>query len=371
MKKDMISIIIPTYNEVDNIKVLIPKIHEQLTGEGFHIEIIIVDDESPDGTAEAAGYISVKYPVHVHVRNNKKRGLSISVIEGFELAEGDIIVIMDADLSHPVEKIPEMVRPIMRDECDATVGSRNIPGGGYSTLPLSRKIISRIAGFMAMGVTDLSDPTSGFMAIRKSVLDDVEIDPLGWKIVLEIAAKARPRIKEIPILFSERKKGKSKLGLKAQRDYINHLWRLYSFKYSKAVKFIKFCLVVLSGIVIDTAVLICLVEFVFFDPRIAAVFAFIAAVIWNYIFNRVWTFDHTAGTKIANIYNTYVIVCIIGLGIRIGVMHILIRYANMGESPWYILASLLGIAMAAIVNFLGSRYLFFPKILCKKNGSKL
>ena len=371
MDKEMISIIIPTYNEVDNIKILIPKIYEQLTCEGFHIEIIIVDDESHDGTAEVVSYLGVKYPVRVHVRRNKKRGLSISVIEGFKLAEGNIIVIMDADLSHPVEKIPEMVRPILTQECDATVGSRNITGGGYSTLPLSRKIISRIAGFMAMGVTDLSDPTSGFMAIRRSVLDDVKIDSLGWKIVLEIAVKARPSIKEIPILFSERKKGKSKLGFKAQIDYINHLWRLYSFRYSKAVQFIKFCLVGFSGVFIDTAALICLVEFVSFDPRLAAVFAFIAAVSWNYIFNRVWTFGRAAGKKIAYTYIIYVLVCIICLGIRIGVMHILIRYAGMGKSPWYILASLLGIAIAAIANFLCSWHLVFPELFWKKNGSKL
>jgi dolichol-phosphate mannosyltransferase len=370
MNKKLISIIMPTYNEVENIKIIIPEIYGKMTAEGFFFEILIIDDNSPDGTAEAARAFEDKYPVKVSVRKTD-RGLSKAVVKGFELAQGEVCVVMDADLSHPVGKIPEMIKPIIINECDMTVGSRYLPGGGWVEDNSLRGIISKFAGFLAKGVTTLSDPTSGFMAVRKSVIDDLDIDPLGWKIVLEIAVKAQLRTKEIPILFSERKKGKSKLGLKAQRDYINHLWRLYSFKYSKAVKFIKFCLVVLSGIVIDTAVLICLVEFVFFDPRIAAVFAFIAAVIWNYIFNRVWTFDHTAGTKIANIYNTYVIVCIIGLGIRIGVMHILIRYANMGESPWYILASLLGIAMAAIVNFLGSRYLFFPKILCKKNGSKL
>jgi len=203
------------------------------------------------------------------------------------------------------------------------------------------------------------------MAIRKSILDNVAIDPLGWKIVLEIAVKAQPRIKEIPILFSERKKGKSKLGINTQIDYLHHLWRLYAFKYSGATQFIKFCLVGISGLLIDTAVLVCLVELLFFDPRLAAVFAFTAAVSWNYHFNRVWTFNHGAGTKIAYTYITFVTVCVIGLGIRIGVMHILIRYVGMSESPWYILASLLGITTATIFNFLGSRYLVFSKWLHK------
>jgi dolichol-phosphate mannosyltransferase len=360
----MISIILPTYNEIDNIKIIIPKIAEVIDREGLKGEIIVIDDNSPDGTAVAAEGFGEKYPVRVFVRKTD-RGLSKSVIKGFELAEGDICLIMDADLSHPVEKILEMVKPIIQNECDATIGSRNIYGGGCAEWPLLRRIVSKIAGYMAKGLTSLSDPTSGFMAIRKSMLDNIDIDPLGWKIVLEVAVKVRPRIKEIPILFSERTKGKSKLGINAQIDYLHHLWRLYSFKYSRATQFIKFCLVGISGIFIDTAVLVFLVELVFFDPRLAAIFAFAAAVSWNYFLNRVWTFDHGAGTKIAYTYITFVIICTIGLGIRIGVMHLLIRHAGMGESPWYILASLFGIAAATIFNFLGSRYLVFSKLFYK------
>jgi dolichol-phosphate mannosyltransferase len=356
----MISIILPTYNEIDNIKIIIPKIAEVLNREGLKGEIIVVDDNSPDGTASVARDFRDKYPVKVCVRKSD-RGLSKSVIEGFKLAEGDICLVMDGDLSHPVESIPEMVKPIILNECDETVGSRNIQGGGCEEWPLLRRIVSKIAGYMAKGLTSLSDPTSGFMAIRKSILDDIVIDPLGWKIVLEVTVKAQPRIKEIPILFSERKKGKSKLGINTQIDYLHHLWRLYSFRYSGATQFIKFCLVGISGIFIDTAVLVCLVELVFIDPRLAAIFGFTAAVSWNYLFNRVWTFNHGAGTKIGYTYITFVIVCMIGLGIRIGVMHLLIRYVGMSESPWYILASLLGIAIATIFNFLGSRYLVFSR----------
>ena len=356
----MISIILPTYNEVDNIKIIIPKIAEVLDREDLKWEIIVVDDNSPDGTADIAKELSEKYSVKVFVRKTD-RGLSKSVIKGFKLAEGDLYLVMDADLSHPVEKIPEMVKPIILNECDATVGSRNIPGGGCAEWSILRRIISKIAGCMAKGVTSLSDPTSGFMAIRKSVLNGIDIDPLGWKIVLEVIVKARPRVKEIPILFSERKKGESKLGIKAQIDYLHHLWRLYSFKYPGVTQFIKFCLVGTSGIFIDTAVLVLLVELLYFDPRLAAIFAFTAAVSWNYLFNRVWTFKQGVGTKITHTYITFVIVCMIGLGIRIGVMHLLMTYVGMSEMPWYVLASLLGIAAATIFNFLGSKYLVFSK----------
>src|SRR4030042_1607372 len=142
----MISIILPTYNEVDNIKIIIPKIAETLNREGLKWEIIVVDDNSPDGTASTAELFGEKYLVKVCVRKSD-RGLSKSVIKGFELAEGDICLVMDADLGHPVEKIPEMVKPIIMNECDATVGSRNIPGGGSAKWPLYRRIISKLAGY--------------------------------------------------------------------------------------------------------------------------------------------------------------------------------------------------------------------------------
>src|SRR4030042_5838746 len=115
----MISIILPTYNEIDNINIIIPKIAEVLDREGFKWEIIVVDDNSPDGTASAVESFSKKYPVKVYVRKTD-RGLSKSVIKGFELAEGDILLIMDADLSHPIAKIPNMVKPIILNECGAT-----------------------------------------------------------------------------------------------------------------------------------------------------------------------------------------------------------------------------------------------------------
>ena len=123
----MISIIIPTYNEVDNLELLFSKINLVFEDEAIDYEIIIVDDNSPDNTAQLSYKLSESYPVRVNVRK-KDRGLSKSVVKGFELAKGDICLVMDADLSHPVEKIPDMVRPILENRYDATVGSRYIPG---------------------------------------------------------------------------------------------------------------------------------------------------------------------------------------------------------------------------------------------------
>ena len=354
----MISIILPTYNEVDNIKLIVPSLFEVLEREGIHGEIIVVDDNSPDGTASAAQKLGEKYPVKVRVRKGQ-RDLSKAVLEGFELAEGEICVVMDADLSHPVEKLPDMVRPILENECDATVGTRNVKGGGCKNWPLIRRIISKGAGMLAFGITELSDPTSGFMAIRKELVHKINVDPVGWKIVLEIIVKTQPRLLEVPIVFADRKGGKSKLGLRIQIYYLKHLWKLYNYRHPRKIQFVKFCLVGMSGVIVDTAVLISLVDLVSFDPRFAAIFAFLAAVTWNYIFDRTWTFDFRKKARTRSSYFFFVLVCIIGLCLRIVVMHFLIEAFGMGEGHWYIIASLAGISIATVFNFFGSKYIAF------------
>jgi len=356
----MISVILPTYNEARNIRRIIPAITKVFRDESIEGEVIVVDDDSPDGTAIVALSLVDSCPVKVHVRK-RDRGLSRAVIEGFGLARGEVCVVMDADLSHPVEKIPDMVRPILEGKCDATVGSRYVAGGGAQNWPLVRRIVSKGAGLLAKGVTTLSDPTSGFMAVRRGVLDRASLDPLGWKIVLEVVVKTGSRVMEIPIVFADRVEGQSKLGLKAQIDYLRHLGRLYDHRYPLFLEFFKFCLVGLTGLVVDTAVLVSLVDHASLDPRFAAVFAFAAAVSWNYLFNRIWAFRSGRSAPIPRSYILFVSVCIGGLGVRIGVMHLLIAYAGMGVKPWYILASFIGIAAATAFNFLGSKTVAFRK----------
>jgi dolichol-phosphate mannosyltransferase len=356
----MVSIILPTYNEAPNMKLIIPALSKILDDAGLAGEILVMDDNSPDGTAGAAEAFAVSHPVKVHVRK-EERGLSRAVIEGFHRAGGEVCVVMDADLSHPVEAIPSLVKPIFEGRCDVTVGSRYVAGGGSENWSLTRKVVSRGAGMLAKGVTSLSDPTSGFMAVRKSILDGVNLDPLGWKIVLEVVVKAKGRVQEIPIVFADRQEGQSKLGFKAQVDYLVHLWHLYCHKFPAVKQFIKFCLVGVSGLFVDTAILVGLVDRLFLDPRLAAVFAFFAAVSWNYLFNRIWSFRSTPSTSVLSSYLSFVFVCLAGLGIRVGVMHVLIEYAGMGQSPWYVLASLAGIGVATVFNFFGSKFVVFSR----------
>lgn len=355
-----LSIVLPTYNEADNIQRIIKEINRVLNDSRITGEILVVDDNSPDGTATVAEEMSGLFPVRVHKRVGEK-GLSSAVIKGFQLARGEICMVMDADLSHPVEKIPEMIVPITNGTYDASVGSRYVPGGSCEKWSMQRIFISKTAGFLARGVTTLTDPTSGFMAIRKKMMDGVKLDPIGWKIVLETIVKTNAKTAEIPIDFADREKGKSKFNLRVQKDYLKHLWRLYCYKHRTLFEFIKFCSVGATGLVIDTAVLVSLVEAIALDPRLAAIFAFMAAVSWNYFLNRVWTFADGAYTQISKSYISFVAVSVSGLAVRLVTMHLLIEYANMGARPWYIVASIMGVMAGTIFNFLGSKYFSFSR----------
>jgi dolichol-phosphate mannosyltransferase len=230
MKENFISVIVPTYNERENIAVLIPRIFSSLENNAMRGEVIVVDDGSPDGTADTADDLGKKYDVKV-LRRPRKEGLSSAVIAGFEKAEGDVIGVIDADISHPPEEIPRMARPIMDGSTDITVASRYIAGGGVENWPLKRRIISNGARALARPITGLKDPLSGFFFFRKSVIEGKNLNPAGYKIGLEVIVKSGSnRVAEIPYIFHDRKFGSSKLGMKQHFEYLMHLARLYWHK---------------------------------------------------------------------------------------------------------------------------------------------
>ncbi len=224
----MISIIIPTYNERANIAGLIEGIFRAgRRGKTGLIEVVVVDDNSPDGTAQAAKALSGKYKVKVLERPGKL-GLASAVSDGFRATEGEIVGVMDADFSHPPEKIPELVNAL--ENSDIAVGSRYVKGGGIENWPLPRRIMSSVAVLMArvlLGVR-AKDPVSGFFFVRRDVLKKTKIDAVGYKILLDILVKNRgKRVVEVPYVFRDRKKGKSKLGGGEISNYLKTLWRLF------------------------------------------------------------------------------------------------------------------------------------------------
>ncbi|MFH1126426.1 MAG: polyprenol monophosphomannose synthase [Candidatus Altiarchaeota archaeon] len=223
-----VSLIVPTYNEGENIKTLADGVFKVVGKSNLDLELVVVDDNSPDGTAKAAEELGREYPIKVFCRT-KERGLSSAVPEGFKHAGGDVLGVMDADLSHPPEKIPEMIGAL--GKADIVVGSRLIEGGGVEDWPLSRKLISEGATLLARPLTSVSDPMSGFFFMKKTVIEGVKMNPMGYKILLEILVKGKYKnVAEVPFLFLNRKVGKSKLNMRIQMQYLMHLLRLYLYK---------------------------------------------------------------------------------------------------------------------------------------------
>ena len=222
-----LTVVIPTYNEAENIPILVERIFKVFHEHSLDGEVIIVDDNSPDGTWEVARQLKGTHNLGV-LRRVDKRGLSSAVLDGFQMAKGKIIGAMDADLSHPPEKIPELIRPIMIGESDLVIGSRYIKGGNTENCSFRRKVSSKIATLAVTGLTNIKDPMSGFFFLRKDVIEGVEISPKGFKIGLEILVKGKYKnVSEVPILFKDRKYGKSKLSIGVILEDSLHIAKLY------------------------------------------------------------------------------------------------------------------------------------------------
>lgn len=218
----MFSLIIPTLREKENLEVLIPKIGEKMKGREY--EIIIVDDNSQDGTTELINEFSKKYPCRIIVRKNE-RGLTGAVLCGVTKSKGNDIIVMDADLSHPPETLLKIAEELKNYE--VVVASRNITGGSVDgAWPVHRHIMSKGATTLAKLIlkTPSTDPMSGFFGVKKEVFTNTKFVVRGYKLLLNILAKNKLRIKEIPYHFKDRYKGETKLDWKENvrfvRDYM-------------------------------------------------------------------------------------------------------------------------------------------------------
>ena len=238
----VLSIIIPTYNESENIVNLLDRIKKNLFQKMF-TEIIVVDDNSPDGTSNIVqNYIKQNiinnsektYSVKIITRKIKN-GLIPAILEGIKNSYGDYILIMDADLSHPPELIPKMIQKLLDTPNSIVIASRYIKNGAIIGWPFKRKLISKGASKIArfgLNVNNVTDPMSGFFVFPRSILNQIQIDTKGYKILLEILVKSQNRsIQEIPYTFHDRTLGKSKMSSNVIFDYISSVWQLY--KYGK------------------------------------------------------------------------------------------------------------------------------------------
>jgi dolichol-phosphate mannosyltransferase len=239
-----VTVVVPTYHEVENLRPLVMRISGALSKTKRPYEVIVVDDDSRDGTDQAVRELNdLGYPIRLITRVGE-RGLSSAVIRGFSEANGETLICMDADLSHPPEAIPRIVECLGEPGTDLVLGSRYAPGGSTDEQwSLLRRINSKIATALARPFTSVKDPMSGFFAIPKTVYEkSAPLNPIGYKIALELIVKCECCvIREIPIYFAHRQFGESKLSLTERLNYLRHLNRLWRFKYKKFLRSIQFC----------------------------------------------------------------------------------------------------------------------------------
>ncbi|GJM25536.1 MAG: hypothetical protein DHS20C16_19510 [Phycisphaerae bacterium] len=237
-ESDMIhaSIIIPTFREAGNLEQLVDRIAQSLVDFNGAYEVLIVDDNSQDGTEPLVEKLrDTGHPVRVIVRRDE-RGLSSAVIRGLDEAQGEVLVCMDADLSHPPEMIPRLLSALQKPGVEFVIGSRYVDGAGTDAdWGLFRRLNSIFATLLARPFTAARDPMSGFFAIRRDRYQNHdELSPLGYKIGLELIVKCNCRnVLEVPIHFAQRRCGSSKLNFKQQLLYLRHIWRLACYKLTK------------------------------------------------------------------------------------------------------------------------------------------
>lgn len=227
-----VSVIVPTYNEAESLPELAGRLFSALQAARLEGELVVVDDSSPDGTGAIAEELALSYPVQV-LHRPPRSGLASAVIDGMARARGEILAVMDADLSHPPEVIPQLVAAIVGG-ADLAVASRYVVGGGVANWPWLRRFASWTANLLARPFVPVRDATSGCFGLRREVVEGVALDPIGFKIGLEVMARGRyRRFVELPYTFQERRYGQSKFGPRQVRDYLRQLGRLWRARHRR------------------------------------------------------------------------------------------------------------------------------------------
>lgn len=360
-----VSIILPTYNESQNILEMLHSIRECIP-HSVSAQTIVVDDNSPDGTGrlveehkrrmkQVAGYT-----IEV-IHRRAKAGLGAAILQGIGQARGETIVVMDSDMSHPPHIIPKLL-DALRNRCDIAVASRYIRGGRIDGWPARRKIMSWGASAIARNVLGITtkDPMSGFFAFRRNLVEGVSLDGIGFKILMEMLVKLRgARITEIPYTFQDRRLGSSKMNQKVVSDYFASVWRLYRHGGSEPrglVRFLskaaRFYTVGAIGFLINYITSLHLTQAPEFWYLHANIFGIVTSMTSNFLLNKVWTFqDHNFGARhTITQYAKFAGFSSAGAAIQLGIVYSLV------EGGWSYPASLVvGVLAAALGNFLSNK----------------
>jgi dolichol-phosphate mannosyltransferase len=352
-----ISVIVPTYNEAENIPELAQRLQALRNDHDVDLELLIMDDDSPDDTRGVVSRLDLDW-VRLVVRTSD-RGLSQAVVEGLNAARHPVLVVMDADLSHPPEKIPDMILALESGQ-QFVIGSRYVAGGRTDgEWGFMRWLNSRIATLLARPFSSARDPMSGFFALRRSDFIRADrLNPLGYKIGLELIVKCGlENVGEVPIYFADRKRGKSKLDFRQQLLYLMHLRRLLIYQYSALSQVFQFALVGASGAVVNLVVLT-LLSRLGAPVRLAILGGIAVSIVTNFALNRRLTFSYARDQSVLPQFMGFVLASSLGAAVNFAVADGLLRFRpDMSVH----LAAMAGIASGMFLNFVANRYAVFRK----------
>ncbi len=342
----LISIVIPTCNESENVSLIANAINEALEST-TNYEIIFVDD-STDNTPDVLQQLASVNPRVRYEHRENERGLGTAVVRGFQLAKGNVITVLDADLQHPPDMLNCMLDQIEAGY-DVVIPSRFVPGGDDGGLTVHRKLISWVARMMGKialkKVRPINDPTSGFIMFRRDVIEGVQLKPIGWKILIEILVKGHYRhVIEIPYRFLVRTTGESKMSLKEQWNYVRHLARLIKDSPEDR-RFYTFALVGLSGVIVNMAIYAVFVHWGIRVP-VAGALSAMTALVSNYMLNdRITWADANHGASLVRMAK-YAVASLVGIAVDVAVLNVL-----YGAGVSFLAANLFGISVATVGNY--------------------
>lgn len=347
----ILSIVVPTFKEAGNVRTLVDRIGAAL--EGVDWEVIFVDDDSPDGTADAVRALARQDPRVRCLQRLGRRGLSSACVEGLLASSAPYLAVMDADLQHDERILPTMLGILRAGEADIAIGSRNVEGGSIGNFAEDRAKISRIATRLSRAVTKVpvTDPMSGYFMLTSRLLHSTvrDLSATGFKILLDLlgSAPADVRVREVPYRFGERLAGESKLDTKAVWDYLVMLLDKTVGRFVPT-RFIVFSLVGLAGVAVHMAVLATL----FASGRTSFVWgqawATLVAMTFNYALNNELTYRdrRLRGAAWLGGWASFVVACSIGAAANVGIAEFLFEH----ENPWAV-SAMAGILVGAVWNY--------------------
>ena len=349
-----LAIIVPTFNERDNVRPLLERLQKALAGVSY--EVIFVDDDSPDGTAGLVREIAGAQAGVRLLHRIGRRGLASACLEGMLSSSAPVMAVMDADLQHDESILPEMLARIRTGKYDLAIGSRNIAGGGMGETAPRRVALSNLglAVSKLIGKHALSDPMSGYFMVTRAFFEEVmrSTTGVGFKIMLDLVASAkRPvRFTEVPYQFRKREAGASKLDLSIGIEYLYLVADKLIGRWLP-IRFVLYCLVGALGLAVHMSILWLLFTRLGYRFENALLVAIAVALLANYSVNNILTYRERRLRGMAFVTGLviYALACSVGNLSNYALAKLLVD-----RGVWWPLASVSGLAVGSVWNFAAS-----------------